>query len=188
MTSDHPKVLISYGLALLLAIVGAAPVAAETIAATNLEAAELLADLPWAFEVTVGPHEPGEPGGGEEAVKTTWYRFKSTTPDTTTAPGDVYLRAELTTYEHADAQSARAGFDDLLASADPDIGLSYAWDRLLRSGAVIYHLHAECTFSEETFQQVAGRLEAALLRQPDLRVACRCGGGCREVPAAEGSE
>ena len=40
----------------------------------------------------------------------------------------------------------------------------------------------DCTFLEETFQQVAGPIEAAVQR-PDQRVAFRCDGGCRELPA-----
>lgn len=54
MISDHPGVLISTA-ALALIFVLAAGAAAETIAGTDLEAAELVADLPWAFEVTVEP-------------------------------------------------------------------------------------------------------------------------------------
>lgn len=176
MGSDHPRVFISY-LALAVAFVAAAPGAAETIAGTGLDAAELVAELPWTFEVT-----SLQSVNRQETLWTTRYRFKSTAPIEKTAEGNVYLRAELTTYEHADAESARAAFDDLLAGADPDIGLSYAWDRLLRSSAVVYHLHAGCLWSEENFQRLAGRLEAAVQR-PDHRAACRCGGGCQELPA-----
>ena len=70
----------------------------------------------------------------------------------------------------------------LLAGADPDIGLSYAWDRLLLSGAVVYRLHAGCLWSEENFRRLAGRLEAVVW--PHQRVACRCGGSCRELATA----
>lgn len=54
MTSDHPRVLITAA-ALAAALGLAAGAAAETIAGTDLEAAGLVADLPWAFEVTVEP-------------------------------------------------------------------------------------------------------------------------------------
>ncbi len=139
-----------------------------------------MADLPWTFEVTVVPATEAS------AVATTRYRFRSTTPNTRTAPGDVYLRAELTAIKHADAEAAEAAFEELLAGADPDTGLTYAWDHLLLSGPLIYRLHAECTFSEESFRRMAERSETAVRRRKgaDLRVvACRCGGGCREVPA-----
>ncbi len=177
MTSDHPRVL---SVALTIAFGLAADAAAETIAGTDLEAAELVAELPWAFEVVV------EPATEEAAVRTTRYRFRSTASIRKTAAGDVYLRAELTALEHADAGSAEAAFEELLAGADPDTGLSYAWDQLLRSGALIYRLHAGCTFSEETFRRLAERLEEAVrCTGADLRVvACRCGGGCQEVSAA----
>ncbi len=176
MTSDHPRVL---SVALAIAFGLAAGAAAETIAGTDLKAAELVAELPWAFAVTV------EPATEEAAVRTTRYRFKSTTPIRNTAAGAVYLRADLAALEHADASSAEAAFDELLAGADPNTGLGYAWDQLLLSGALIYRLHAGCLFSEANFQRIAERLEGAVRRtRADLQVvACRCGGGCREVSA-----
>ncbi len=122
MASDHPRVL---SVALAIAF-GLAPSAvAETIAGTDLEAGELVADLPWTFEVTV------EPVTEEAAVRATRYRFKSPAPIRKTATGAVYLRAELTTFEHTEAGSGETAFEELLASADPDVGLSYAWDRRL---------------------------------------------------------
>lgn len=179
MTSDHSRILITAALAAAIGL-ATAGAAAETIVGTDLEAAELVADLLWTFEVTAEP-----PTDIEADVRTTRYRFQSTTPNTRTAPGDVYLRAELTVLEHDDASSAEAAFEELLASADPNIGLSYAWDQLLLSGSLIYRLHAECTFSEENFRRIAERLEAAVRRRATARVVtCRCGGGCREVSAA----
>ncbi len=175
MTTDHPRVLITTAALALAFVLATAGAAAETIVGTDLEAAELVADLLWTFEVTVEP-----PTDDEANVQITRYRFQSTTPNAGTAPGDVYLRAELTVREHDGSSSAEAAFDELLAGADPDIGLSYAWDEVLLSGTLVYRLHAECTFSEENFRRVAERLEAALLRRIDLRVACRCGSGCRE--------
>ncbi len=178
MISDHPRVL---SVALAIAFGLAAGAAAETIVGTDLEAAELVADLPWAFEVTV------EPATDETAVRTTRYRFRSTAPVEKTAAGSIYLRANLTALEHADASSAEAAFEELLAGADPNIGLSYAWDKLLLSGVLIYRLHAGCIFSEGNFRRMAERLEGAVRRRKgaDLREAdCRCGGDCREVSAA----
>ncbi len=182
MTSDHPRVL---GVALAITFGLAAGAAAETIAGTDLATAELVADLPWPFEVTV------EQATEEAAVKTTRYRFKSAAPIRKTAAGGMYLRVELTTFEHGDADAAEAAFEELLAGADPDIGLSYAWHQLLLRGALIYRLHAGCTFSAENFRRIAERLEVAVRRRTgaDLRIAaCRCGGGCREVPPPTQSE
>ncbi len=129
MTSDHPRSLISTA-ALAVALGLALGVAAETIAGTDLEAPELVADLPWAFEVVIEPDTDDEVD-----VRTTRYRFQSKTPNTRTAPGDVYLRAELTVLEHGSSSSAEAAFEEMIAGADPDTGLSYAWDQLLLSGA-----------------------------------------------------
>ncbi len=58
----------------------AAGAAAETIAGTDFEAAELVADLPRAFEVAVTE---------EATVRTTRYRFSSAGPIRKTAVGDV---------------------------------------------------------------------------------------------------
>ncbi len=135
MASDYPRVLITTA-ALAAALGFAAGAAAEIVAGTDLEAAKLVADLPWAFEVTV------EPATEDAAIRITRYRFKSTAPIEKTAAGVVFLQADLTALEHADASSAEAAFDELLAGADPNIGLSYAWDKLLLSGALIYRLHA----------------------------------------------
>ncbi len=168
MNTDHPRIL---SVALAVAF-GLAAGAAETIVGTDLDAAELVAGLPWAFEV------PVKSATEEAAVRTTRNRFKSTAPTTKTAAGDVYLRAELTALEHADAGSNEAAFEELLAGADPDTGLSY--------GALIYRPHAECTFSEESFRLIAERFQGAVERRTgaDLRIgACGCG-GCREVSAA----
>ncbi len=181
MTSDHPRVLITAAALAVVVGLAAAAAAAETIAGTDLEAAELVADLPWAFEVTV------EPATEEAAVRTTRYRFKSTAPVEKTAAGAIYLRANLTALEYADASSAETAFEELLAGADPNIGLSYAWDKLLLSGTLIYRVHAGCIFSEENFRRMAERLEGAVRRRTgaDLRVAtCWCGGGCQEAPTA----
>ena len=79
MTPDHRRAPISClalaisCLALAMAVAAAAPGAAETIAGTDLKAAELVAGLPWAFEVTVEPVDEGP-------VRTTRHRFKSTAP------------------------------------------------------------------------------------------------------------
>ncbi len=89
MTSDRPRVLITTA-ALAAALGLAAGAAAETIAGTDLEAAGLVADLSWAFEVTV------EPATEEATVRTTRYRFKSAAPVEKTAAGNIYLRADLT--------------------------------------------------------------------------------------------
>lgn len=177
MTSNHPRVLISTA---ALAFVLAAGAAAETIAGTDLEAAGLVADLPWAFEVTV------EPATEDAEVRTTRCCFKSTAPIRRTEAGAEYLRVDLRVLEHENAGSAEAAFEELLADADPNIGLSYAWDRVLLSGALIYRLHAGCLFSEGNFQRIAEWLEEAVRRRTgsDLRVvACWCGSGCEELSA-----
>ncbi len=181
MTSDHPRVLITTAV-MAIALGLAAGAGAETIAGTDLEAAELVADLPWAFEVAVEPATDDE-----GSVRTSRYRFQCTKPKTKTAPG-YFLLAELTALKHERASSAESAFEELLAGApstDPETWLGYAWGHLVLSGALIYRLHAECTFSEESFRRIAERLEGAVRRRrgTDLRVAdCRCGGGCREVP------
>ncbi len=174
--SDHPRILI---ITAALAVALATGAAGETIAGTELEATQLVSDLPWAFEVTI------EPATEEAGVTTTRYRFKSTAPIEKTAEGATYLRTKLTVLEYGEARSADAAFEELLAGADPRIGLSYAWDSVLLSGALIYRLHAGCLFSKANFRRLADRLEEAVRRTAsDLRAAfCWCGSGCEEVLA-----
>ncbi|MCP3993899.1 MAG: hypothetical protein GY722_02385 [bacterium] len=161
-------------------------VAAQIIPGTDQEAAELVADLPWRFEVS--QERSSAPEANEKLVQVTQFRFKSTEPYEQTPDGPIYLRAQLSTHEHDTAFAAESAFDDLLASADPVIGLSYAWDHILVNGTIVYHLHVPCLFSEARFREMAAELEKAIRRQAassPRATTCRCGTGCRHAMLEE---
>ena len=108
------------------------------------------------------------------------YRVRSAEPTGRTSAGAVYLRATLTVSSHDEAEAASAAVERRLAEADPDTGLSYAWDYVAAAGDSLVHLHAPCTFSEESFRTVAEAL-AQKLSSTGMQAAfwCRCGSGCR---------
>jgi len=110
--------------------------------------------------------------------------LRSENPVSIGARGPVYLRIKLTTEEFESSEEARSGLERIMKMADPDTGLSYAWDYLLAHGEFLYHLHADCLLAEEGFEQVVKQLNTAVQPQDeaaDPSETCRCGGGCSEV-------
>lgn len=89
-----------------------------------------------------------------------------------------FLRASLTTTLFPTEEQALATFTELAASADPDVGLSYAWDYVVLDGPRIFHLHAGCLFSDDAFAVMTGNLDRWAAAGPDRVLRCRCGGGC----------
>ena len=131
----------------------------------------LFSDLPMAFEVR----------SAEEGEQGRTVRLRSTEPTGEGAAGDVYLRATVTIASLGDTA---AGYEirRRLAAADPDIGLSYAWDYVAADDGTVVHLHADCTFSEKSFRSVARALARQLAgagAAPAESFWCRCGGRCR---------
>ncbi len=155
-------------LALLLALAGG-PAAATLVDERN--AVDLFAGLPVPFVVE----------GVEDGEAGRVLSLRSSEPVGRNTAGALYLRATLTISGLGDADPA-AEIERRLAAADPDIGLSYAWDYVAAGGGPVFHLHAGCTFSEESFRKVARALAARLAGAGGDSSAsfwCRCGGGCR---------
>ena len=153
-----------------LLLLGAGPAAAGLAGAP--EVTELFAGLPTPFVVEA--EETGEAGRR--------FRLRSAEPIERRASGNLYLRATVAISSAADAAAATAEVQRRLAAADPDTGLSYAWDYVAAGDGSVAHLHAACTFSEESFHQVARALARALDpagAEPPAAFWCRCGGGCR---------
>jgi hypothetical protein len=165
----------------LFPFAGLAGDAAETEPTPVLDPVQIVEGLPWTFEIGTidasGEHDTSAAGVG--SIR---YDFTSTEPYNKTAQGKRFLRAELEITRYDSREVADAAYRRLLADAHPDMGLSYAWDRVILAAGALFHLHAGCTFSESSFGQMAGRLDA-LVRQPDDGAGdaffCRCGGGCR---------
>jgi hypothetical protein len=176
-----------------MVIVGAAVVLLAGISlARALESEDvlrLLAGLPEAFIVEgtseiAAPAPAGEPGR--------IFRIRSLRPLEETDSGALYAKLSLAAWEVGDADAAKAEVKRRLAAADPDTGLTYAWDFFTSRDDSVIHLHADCTVSEDLFLLVSTRLRKEK-RVDGLHAeesfSCRCGGGCGpaavEPPAAE---
>ena len=99
--------------------------------------------------------------------------------------GPLFARLSLATWELADREEARTEVRRRLAAADPDTGLTYAWDLVTSRNDAVLHLHADCTISEELFLAISARLLEAVAGAGDRTeeaFSCRCGGGCRSTP------
>ena len=157
----------------LLAVVlaaGAGPAAAAP--PQERDVLDLFAELAVPFVVEAA--EDGEQGR--------LFRLRSAEPAGQSAAGALYLRATLTISPAPEAAAGAAEIARRLAAADPDLGLSYAWDYVSAGAGSIFHLHAECTFSEESFGKVARALARRLVgaaAPPGASFWCRCGAGCR---------
>jgi hypothetical protein len=117
----------------------------------------------------------------EDGVQGRVFRLRSAAPAAQSAASAIYLRATLTISTRGDGEAA-AELERRLALADPDTGLSYAWDYVVAAADSIVHLHADCTFSAESFQKVALALARKLTSSEaaaPVSFWCRCGGGCR---------
>jgi hypothetical protein len=131
----------------------------------------LFADLPGRF--VIDSTQDGEQG--------LVFRLRSAEVIGSRPRGPLYLRASVKISELADTTAATAEVLRRLAAADPDVGLSYAWDFVIVGVGSVVHLHAACTFSEESFLILAHALTESSLSAdpPPAAFWCRCGGGCR---------
>jgi hypothetical protein len=106
----------------------------------------------------------------------TLHRFKSEKP----VADRTYLRFSVTVTSYGRPETAETAFDSLLEEADPDTGLSYAWDTVLLSDERVVHLWAPCLFSRENFGILEGNLASATIgKSASTSIRCSCGGGCK---------
>lgn len=126
-------------------------------------------DLGWRFVVTTEE---------ADASRTVRHEYVSVEPVDDTPTERTFLRASLTATSFPTAEHALATFTELAASADPDIGLSYAWDYVVLDGPRIFHLHAGCLFSDDAFAVMTVNLDRWSAAGPDRALLCRCGAGC----------
>lgn len=141
---------------------------------------DLFAGLPEKFVVD----------GTEEVGGSRVFRLRSAEPSGSGSAGPVYLRSSLTISGPIAAGGAQAELERRLSAANPDVGLSYAWDLVTIGDSQIIHLHAECTFSERSFVELARAVlqAAAHGSSPSSSFWCRCGSGCRSgAPVSEGA-
>ena len=141
----------------------------------------LFASLPWETEVT-DLSEITRALGPDACVAGVERRFSHRLHTRT-------LHLELSVSEYPAPCGAEEAFEATLAAADPDTGLTYAWDLLLLAEQRLARLHAECRWSEANFERIAGVVEERLAEQRwrvARKVLCRCGGGCREIGGEDG--
>lgn len=154
------------------------PVSGETAENPTLDYSVIVSGLPWAFDQL--PQEKDDRGDSKE--NSSQYYFVSKEPPGITTGGSTRIKVELSVIDYATPESAAENFLLIREKADPDMGLSYAWDYLLRQERAIYHLHTGCIVSEANFDIMLGNLTAAVSREGEgepQALRCRCGGGCQ---------
>jgi len=84
---------------------------------------------------------------------------------------------------YADEQTLQRSAESIYNSANPDTGLSYAWDHLITKGTKLYWLHAPCTYSEKVWDKLVLEFENAVSEdklQLTSKFTCACGLPCRK--------
>lgn len=155
----------------------------ETGFESSEEVAEIFAGLPEKPVLESSERVDPSPGTSEHEGDRV-FRFRSSRSIRETESGLLFARFRLTVSRWSTSEAAGEAIRRRLESANPDAGISYAWDSVMARGAVVFHLHAECTYSEQGFRRLEERLTDALAERPGGIGAffrCRCGGGCRPV-------
>lgn len=146
-----------------------------------MDYSSIMSGLPWHFI-----HASGQVDNKKEQEGTSVrYQFVSTEPLGKTTQRHAYLRADLTVTDFNSPELAAEGFRLIQEKADPDMGLSYAWDYLILNDTRLYHIHTGCMMSEGNFGIMVGNLRQAVLQGESDQwqaLQCTCGGGCETAP------
>lgn len=129
----------------------------------------LVSGLPWQFTVV------------ERSEQNHRILFKSEKP---VNQSGLYLKMSLDIVDYDNHEAAVETFFQTCRKADPDMGISYAWDLVTVRDKRLFHLHAACTLAERHFESLVKSLEQvvpATDQSSSLTLLCRCGGGCRQV-------
>ncbi len=154
------------------------PSAGELIPGTEIPLGVVMAGAAWEFDI--GRCEGVAVLDDADEVAQC---LVSSRPYKSMASGDLFLRARLVTRHFATPAEVATHYQEIVAAADPDTGLSYAWDLVVTRGRYLYRLHAACAFSGEVYRAMADRLKQAVReggQAPSHTLRCRCGGGCKE--------
>jgi hypothetical protein len=169
---------------LLCACIGPFPVVGfEEAAAVSVQIeasgySSIMRGLPWEFRQIFSSKGQAEDGANAE----TRHDFVSAEPVRSARRGAFCLKADFTISEFRDQAMAERRWQTLRQKAQPDLGLSCAWDYLVFRDRAICQLHAACTFSDQSFDTMAANLRAMLPEQEKdtgHQIRCNCGGGCR---------
>jgi len=123
----------------------------------------MTADLAWKFSHTERTEE----------TKTV-HSFKTKKP----VSDRTYLRFYVTLTDFETRDAATAAFQALVKKADPNTGLSYAWDTVLLGDKQLVHLAAPCLFSRKNYRILEKNLNAVLKNETSRSIRCDCGLGC----------
>lgn len=125
---------------------------------------QMTAGLAWKFR-----HKSSKQNQAGVTIETHWFNHNKPSLE-------FYVRIA----RYPDRASAKAAFDALLAGADPNTGLSYAWDWVALGGAQVIHVWAPCRFSRKNAHHIFASAKRALFPgpRPDDAFHCDCGGGC----------
>lgn len=126
--------------------------------------AQVTSGLAWTFR-----HKTSRQNKDGAAIETHWFNRKK--PNL-----EFYVRIA----RYPDRTKARNAFDALLAGADHNTGLSYAWDWVALGGTRIIHVWAPCRFSKKNVHHIVSNAERVFFTaaKPDDAFHCQCGGGC----------
>ena len=147
---------------LLAALMLLAPASADPFAAKLVEGHE------WKYDV----------GVTRDGTRETW-AFESVKPVSEGREGKTFLHFSVRKESFADASAASRAFDARVAEADPNMGLSYAWDVVFLDGDALWHLAAPCLYSRANVDRLAANLRGTLSgASADREISCACGLGC----------
>ncbi len=104
----------------------------------------------------------------------TVHSFKSTKP----VAKRTWLRFHVTVRDFETQPQATAAFQTLVRRADPNQGLSYAWDTVLLADKQVVHLAAPCLFSRKNYGRLAANLRGVVGAKATRSIHCHCGSGC----------
>lgn len=129
---------------------------------------ELLSSLPWQFNIE---KEEGD------AVHISFLSLEEV------QQSGVRLKISLNVKNFESQEIASKTFSSVCKEADPDMGLTYAWDLVMVQGMRYYHLHADCILAEQHFHSISQALMRIIGKDDKAQqksLLCRCGGGCRK--------
>jgi hypothetical protein len=144
------------------------------IPGTGATCLSLVNDLPWKFDL-----DSKKKGELSNIIYTSYEKVGK-------QAAILQLRLEVIAF--ASKKKAGEEFRDRYSIADPDMGLSYAWDFIAVQNMYLYHLHADCILAESNFISATDALTEILAatdlfqNNNDSAFFCRCGGPCRMLP------
>ncbi len=112
------------------------------------------------------------------------YLFKSKKTIEKNRHVSTFLRFTLKIFTYKDTSSSKTALDNLLASSNPNTGLSYDWDFVLSDGEMLYWIDAPCLLSKQNWHKLITRFKSYFLHTKSFQnnsFECQCGFGCKAI-------